>query len=50
MKQLIFSIYNAYNNLNPFFAQTDEDDNGNPVIREYGIFPMIPSIAWRYSF
>ena len=49
-KHLIFSIYNAYNNLNPFFALTDEDDNGNPVIREYGIFPMIPSIAWRYSF
>ena len=49
-KQLIFSVYNAYNNLNPFFAQTDQDDNGNPVIREYGIFPIIPSIAWRYSF
>ena len=49
-KQLIISIYNAYNNLNPFFLQTDEDDAGNPVIREYGIFPIIPSIAWRYSF
>jgi hypothetical protein len=49
-RHLIFSVYNAYNNLNPFFALTDEDDNGNPVIREYGIFPIIPSIAWRYSF
>ena len=49
-RHLIFSVYNAYNNLNPFFAQTDEDDNGNPVIREYGIFPIIPSIAWRFSF
>ena len=49
-RHLIFSVYNAYNNLNPFFAQTDEDDDGNPVIREYGIFPIIPSIAWRYSF
>jgi len=49
-KQLVFSIYNAYNNLNPFFLQTDQDDAGDPVIREYGIFPMIPSIAWRYSF
>lgn len=49
-RYLIFSVYNAYNNLNPFFAQTDEDDDGNPVIREYGIFPIIPSIAWRYSF
>ena len=49
-RHLIFSVYNAYNNLNPFFAQTDEDDNGNPVIREYGIFPIIPSVAWRFSF
>jgi len=49
-KHLVFSVYNAYNNLNPFFAQTDEDDNGNPVIREYGIFPIIPSIAWRVNF
>lgn len=49
-KHLVFSIYNAYNNLNPFFAQTDEDDNGNPVIREYGIFPIIPSVAWRINF
>lgn len=49
-KHLIFSVYNAYNNLNPFFAQTDYDDDGNPVIREYGIFPVIPSIAWRINF
>lgn len=49
-KHLVLSIYNAYNNLNPFFAQTDEDDNGNPVIREYGIFPIIPSVAWRVNF
>ncbi|PCJ81752.1 MAG: hypothetical protein COA49_04400 [Bacteroidetes bacterium] len=49
-RHLILSVYNAYNNLNPFFAQPDEDDDGNPVIREYGIFPFIPSIAWRYSF
>ena len=49
-RDLIFSVYNAYNNLNPFFAQTDTDDAGNPVIREFGIFPIIPSVAWRFSF
>lgn len=49
-KHLVFSVYNAYNNLNPLFAQTDTDDNGNPVIREYGIFPIIPSVAWRVNF
>ena len=49
-RSLIFSAYNAYNNLNPFFALLDTDDSGNPVIREYGLFPIIPSIAWRVSF
>lgn len=49
-KYLIFSIYNVANNLNPFYAEVDYDLNGTPVIREYGLFPMIPSIAWRFKF
>ena len=49
-RSLIFSAYNAYNNLNPFFALLDKNTNGQPVIVEYGIFPIIPSIAWRVSF
>jgi hypothetical protein len=49
-RSLIFSVYNAYNNLNPFFANLEENSNGQPVIREYGIFPFLPSIAWRLSF
>ena len=49
-RQLVLSIYNAYNNLNPFFAQTAVQDDGTPVIREYGIFPIIPSISWRVTF
>ena len=49
-RQLVLSIYNAYNNLNPFFAQKSTDSNGLPVIREYGIFPIIPSISWRVTF
>jgi len=49
-KYLIFSVYNLYNNVNPFFAEVDYDDDGTPVIREYGIFPIIPSVAWRYKF
>jgi hypothetical protein len=49
-KDLIFSIYNLYNNLNPFYAELDTDNEGNTVVREYGIFPIIPSVAWRFSF
>ena len=46
----IFSAYNVYNNVNPFFALIREDENGNTVLREFGLFPIIPSIAWRFKF
>jgi hypothetical protein len=46
----ILSAYNAYNNLNPFFLETSEDRNGQPVLREFGLFPIIPSIAYRIKF
>ena len=46
----IFSVYNVYNNLNPFFSLVDTNDDEQRVIREYGIFPIIPSIAWRVEF
>ena len=49
-KSLIFSVYNATNHLNPFMSQISEDDNGNPVVIEYGIFPIIPSVAWSFTF
>ncbi|MDA0912254.1 MAG: TonB-dependent receptor [Bacteroidetes bacterium] len=49
-RSMIYSIYNVYNNLNPFFSLVDENIDGTRVIREYGIFPIIPSIAWRAEF
>ena len=49
-RALIFSAYNAYNNLNPFFALADQEADGSRLIREYGLFPIIPSIAWRFHF
>ena len=49
-RALIFSAYNAYNNLNPFFALAETEADGTRLIREYGLFPIIPSIAWRFHF
>lgn len=46
----IFSTYNTYNHLNPFFLDASSDDQGNPVLREYGLFPIIPSVAYRIKF
>lgn len=44
------SAYNAYNNLNPFFMNTSTGSNGEIIIKEYGLFPIIPSIAYRRKF
>ena len=49
-RALIFSAYNAYNNLNPFFALAERQADGSTDIIEYGLFPIIPSIAWRFHF
>ena len=49
-RALIFSAYNAYNNLNPFFALAEPQADESTIIREYGLFPIIPSIAWRFHF
>jgi len=49
-RSLVLSVYNAYNNLNPFLALPGTADDGTRVIREYGLFPFIPSIAWQFSF
>lgn len=49
-RSLIFSVYNVYNNLNPFFSLVEKDIDDSLSIVEYGIFPIIPSIAWRAEF
>ena len=36
--------------VNPFFALPGTNDQGVAVIREYGLFPFIPSIAWQFNF
>ena len=50
LRSTIISVYNVYNNMNPFFSLVEQNVDGSRVIREYGIFPIIPSIAWRIEF
>ena len=47
-RALIWSVYNAYNNESLLRAGHQPD--GTRVIREYGLFPIIPSVAWRFHF
>jgi len=59
-----FSVYNAYNRLNPFFvywgeklvAEPDPDYPGGmiyyskPELRKVTVFPMIPSVSYSFKF
>ncbi|MFA9214758.1 MAG: TonB-dependent receptor domain-containing protein [Candidatus Methylacidiphilales bacterium] len=49
------SLYNTYNRANPFFYQiTTSDTNGgsnpNTVVKQFSLFPIIPSISWSVKF
>jgi hypothetical protein len=44
-----FSIYNIYNRQNPFFLFRDTE-NGQPVLKQVSLFPVIPSISYRIKF
>lgn len=46
-----FSVYNAYNHLNPFFMTSASDEDGNNLAyREFGLFPLIPAVAYLIKF
>jgi hypothetical protein len=43
-------VYNAYSRRNPFFINMDYDKAGNKKFIQYSLFPIIPSIAYRFKF
>lgn len=55
---LTFSVYNAYNRMNPFFIYFEtltenEDGTGNIRgfrARQVSLFPVIPSITWNFKW
>jgi hypothetical protein len=51
----VFSIYNAYNHLNPYFiyySQTGNPYSGNMQIeaRQVSLFPILPAVTWNFKF
>jgi hypothetical protein len=42
-----FSIYNAYNQMNPFFLFYDENDQGQTTLKQLTIFPLIPAFHYQ---
>ena len=47
-----FGVYNAYNRLNPFFINLEQDrqGSGNSKFIQYSLFPVIPSITYSFKF
>lgn len=44
------SVYNAYNRKNPFFYYIGSDYDGNNVLKQVSLFPIIPSITYSLKF
>ncbi len=45
------SLYNAYNQKNPFYYYLDrENAGGKAVIKAYTLLPLIPSISYGFKF
>ncbi len=46
---IVIGAYNAYSRVNPFFIN-DEYRLGQRKIVQYGLFPIIPSLSYRFKF
>ena len=51
----VFSIYNVYSRLNPYFIYFDQ--TGNPYdgtlqvqAKKVSLFPILPSVTWNFHF
>jgi TonB dependent receptor/CarboxypepD_reg-like domain/TonB-dependent Receptor Plug Domain len=51
----VFSIYNVYSRLNPYFIYFDQE--GSPLdgslkveARQVSLFPIIPAVTWNFKF
>ncbi|HUR65560.1 MAG TPA: TonB-dependent receptor [Chitinophagaceae bacterium] len=51
----VFSIYNTYSRLNPYFIYFDQEGgvaNGDLKVeaRQVSLFPVIPAVTWNFKF
>ncbi|MGE5106297.1 MAG: hypothetical protein ACM3H8_02040, partial [Sphingobacteriales bacterium] len=51
----VFSIYNAYSRLNPYFIYFDQSGSATGgdlkvETRQVSLFPIIPAITWNFKF
>lgn len=49
--ELVFSVYNLYSRLNPYFVYLDLDTvSKKPIAKQVSLLPIIPSISYNFSF
>jgi hypothetical protein len=51
----VFSIYNTYSRLNPYFVYFDQEGSPynntlNVSAKQVSLFPIIPSVTWNFTF
>lgn len=46
----VIGVYNVYSRRNPFFLDIGYDEQRNKKFIQYSLFPLIPSIAYRFTF
>ena len=44
------SVYNVYSRLNPFFYYTDTNENGQQVMKQLSLFPIIPALSFNFKY
>ncbi|MCH8960273.1 MAG: TonB-dependent receptor [Bacteroidetes bacterium] len=48
---LVFSVYNVYSRLNPYFVFLDLDTaTGEPVATQVTLLPIVPSVTFNFKF
>ncbi len=45
-----FGVYNAYSRQNPFFLEFGYNNNNQRVLKQYSLFPIIPSFNYSFKF
>ena len=44
------SVYNLYNRKNPYYLFFDENNNGQRILKQLSLFPIIPSVSYSLKF
>ena len=44
------SVYNLYNRMNPYYLFFDTNNNGDQVLKQLSLFPIIPSFSYSIKF